>query len=476
MSFSMSFAAVASLVLSPVLQTAAPTSAQVAARADATSPAPSSAKIVDTVLEARVDAIAAEFLGKKGAVGLSIGVARKGEVVLEKGYGLADAEFDVPANAETMFRIGSVTKQFTSAAIMLQIEQGHMSLDDTLEKLVPEFPTPGHTVTLRQLLNHTSGIPSYTDIGDAWAAKWPLELKHEELLALVKDKPFDFEPGTNWNYNNTGYYLLGMALEKASGKSYAVHVKKTLFEPIGLKRTRYDSNTELIKNRAQGYTLSILGLVNDQQIGMGQPGGAGGLISTGGDLVRWQMALTSGRVVKPESYALMTTPTVLPNGKNTGYGFGLMIDTFLDKKRIQHSGGIFGFNSMLIWLPGDDVHVAVISNSEPLPSGKVADEVVYAALGIEKPKVKDDPTTAELRDKLVGTYRIDELKMDTKVFVEGDRLRVQGSGQKAFGLKWQGATSFRADFDPDVELVFAADASSFTLHQGGGAFVAKRVP
>jgi D-alanyl-D-alanine carboxypeptidase len=463
MTLSMSFAAVVSLVLSPAFQTATPT-------------APATARAVDKTLEARVDAIAAEFLKKPGAVGLSIGVARKGEVLLEKGYGLADAEFDVPADGETMFRIGSVTKQFTSAAILLQIEQGHMKLDDTLEKLVPEFPTPGHTVTLRQLLNHTSGIPSYTDIGDAWEAKWPLELKHEELLALVKDKPFDFEPGSDWRYNNTGYYLLGMALEKASGKSYAVHVKKTLFEPLGLKRTRYDSNSELIKNRAQGYTLVLGRLVNDQPLGVAQPGAAGGLISTGGDLVRWQMALTSGRVVKPESYALMTTPTVLPNGKDTGYGFGLMIDTFEGKKRIQHGGGIFGFNSMLLWLPGDDVHVAVISNGEPLSSGKVANDVTYAALGIEKPKVKDEPTTPALRQKFAGNYRIEDLKLDTKVFEEGDRLRVQATGQKAFGLKWQGANSFRADFDTDVELEFAADSSSFTLHQGGGVFQAKRMP
>jgi CubicO group peptidase (beta-lactamase class C family) len=456
-----SIATSAFLVLTPAFQAA---------------PAKPATPANDPTVERKVDAIAAEFLARPGGVGLSIGVARKGQLLLAKGYGLADAEFDVPANGETLFRIGSVTKQFTAAAILLLVEEGKLSLDDTLANLLPEFPTSGHTVTLRQLLNHTSGIPSYTEITDTWVAKWPLELSDAELLALVEGKPLDFEPGQDWKYSNTGYYLLGMILAKSGDTTYGEHVEHALFEPLHLERTRYDSNQDLIKNRAQGYTLEEGQLVNDTYLGMSQPGGAGGLLSTGGELVRWQMALTSGKVVRPESFVLMSTATVLPSGKDTGYGFGLVIDEFEGRRRIEHEGGIFGFNSTLLWLPEEDFHVAVISNGEPLPSDKVADAIAYAVLGIEKPPVKDDPTTPELRTRLAGNYRLEDLSMDARVFEEGDRLKCQASGQDAFGLKWQGRDEFRADFDGDVRVVFDADAQGFTLYQGGGKVHADRLP
>lgn len=475
--------ALSAVLAAPALQSAparaaAPAPAAAAApAASATASAPAhSASANDPAVESQVDAIAAEFLAQPGAVGLSIGVARDGRLLLAKGYGLADLEFDVPANGETLFRIGSVTKQFTSAAILQLVEQHKLSLDDTLDTLVPEFPTPGHTVTLRQLLNHTSGIPSYTDIGQPWMEKWPLELSDAELLALVADRPFDFEPGQGWHYNNTGYYLLGMIVAKVSGSSYAEHLQRALLEPQQLERTVYDSNQRLIKNRAQGYGFDDGQLANDVPLGMSQPGAAGGLLSTGGELVRWQMALTSGKVVSPESFAQMTSPTVLPSGKDTGYGFGLQIDEFAGRRRILHGGGIFGFNSMLLWLPDQDFHVAVISNGETLSSSDVADAIARAVLGIQKPVAKDEPTTAELRARLVGNYHLQDTPMDARIFEEGERLMCQATGQGAFGLLWQGGDEFRAEFDSEVRVVFDADAQGFTLHQGGGTIHADRLP
>lgn len=451
-----------------------------AGRADAATQASGAQKLDRAQLEARVDALAAEYLAKPGGVGLSVAVARKGEVVLAKGYGLADVEFDVKADADTLFRIGSITKQFTSAALMRLVERGKLSLDDDLSKYVPSFPLQGKHVTLRQLLTHTSGIPSYTDIGEEWTKKWPLELSHDELLALVKDKPFDFEPGTKWAYDNTGYYLLGMVLESVAGKPYPEVLKEELFEPLKLARTRYDSNVDVIKNRAQGYAMDRSGVVNDQPLGTSQPGAAGALISTARELVLWQMALTSGRVVKPESFALMTTPTVLPDGKDTHYGFGLAIDDLDGRARVQHGGGIFGFNSMLMWLREADVHVAVISNGERVSSAKLADEIAYAALGVEKAAVADEPLTPERIAKLSGKYRIAALGLDVEIFEKDGKLFAQATGQGSFRLRWQGdknkdGREFRADFDDSVRLVFAADAKAFTLFQGGGEFPADRL-
>lgn len=433
-------------------------------------------------LHVEVEALAQRHLAQKGAAGLSIAIAKGGQVVLAEGYGFADLEFDVKVDAQTMFRIGSVTKQFTAALVMRYVEQGKLSLDDDVSKYVPDFPLQGKSVTIRQLMNHTSGIPSYTDVGEAWQKVWPLELSHEELLALVKDKPFDFEPGTKWNYNNTGYYLLGMVLEKVGGKSYGQLVTSEIARPLGLERTRRDSNVDLIKNRAQGYTLQGTPLgprtVNDQPYGTNQPGAAGMLLSTARELVTWQMALTSGKFVSKDSFALMTTPTVLPDGKDTGYGFGLMIDDYEGHRRISHGGGIFGFNSMLAWYPEHDLHVAVISNGEPLSSGEVAEDLLWLALGVERPAVKDLPIAPELATRLAGTYTIAQLGMDIVISVEDGKLHAQGQaqGQGRFRLQSQGAGEFRADFDRNVKLLFADDASSFRLYQGGGVFDARRKP
>ncbi len=433
-------------------------------------------------LEAKVDAIAEQYLSRPGAAGLSIGIARGGKVIVAGGYGFAELEFDIPADKHTMFRIGSVTKQFTAAAIMKLVEQGQLSLDDNLNKFLPDYPTQGHTVTIRHLLNHTSGIKSYTDLDDEWTKLWPLELSHEELLALVKDKPFDFNPGEQWHYNNTAYYMLGMIIENISGKSYALHMQDEFFGPLKLDRTRYDVSRDLIKNRAQGYSYRRGVLANDVPLGMSQPGAAGALLSTGEELVEWSMALASGRVVTPESFAMMTTPVVLPDGRSTEYGFGMAIDTFEDRRRIQHGGGIHGFNSMLLWLPDDDLHIAVISNGEAINSGKIADAIAYAALGIERAAIKDEPIDAELLKKIVGTFTFNEAPMEVKVWENEGKAMVQAQapGQGAFRILYQGpgddGEAFRAEFDHDVKITFAADGQSFTLLQGGGRMTAKRKP
>ena len=426
-------------------------------------------------LASRIDAVVKPHLKKPGAVGLSVGVAHGGEVIA-KGYGLADAEFDVAADSETCFRIGSITKQFTAALVLEQIEQGKLALADPLGKHVPDFPTAGKTVTVSQLLDHTSGIKSYTDLGPEWEKKQPLELSHDELLGLVAGKPFDFEPGTEWRYNNTGYYLLGVLLEKITGRSYAALIAAEIATPLGLGRTRYDSNRELIKNRAQGYEFDEGKLGNDAPLGMSQPGAAGALLSTGGDLVRWSQALVAGKVVSKESYARMVQTTVLPNGRDTHYGFGLMRDEFGGKTRINHGGGINGFNSYLFWLPEPGLHVAVISNSERLNARRVAEDIAYEVLGLQRPVAADRPTSAELRALIAGDYAIDVLGMTLRVFEKDGKVMTQAEGQDAFAILWQGEQEFRASFDASVKLVWSADGKTFELHQGGGVFVAKKKP
>ena len=443
--------------------------------ASVSAPAKGAAPPSDTEILSRVDAIVTEMLKNPGAVGASVGVARKGQVIVAKAYGMADVELDVAANKDTMFRIGSVTKQFTAAAIMRFVEQGKMSLDDDLSKYIPDFPLQGNTVTIRQLLTHTSGIPSYTDV-DEWFKLIPQELTNDEVLALVKDKPFDFKPGEKHKYNNTAYYMLGMIIEKVSGKTYAEHMEQEFFKPLGLERTTYGFNSPIIKNRAKGYGATNGIIENAPHLGMSQPFAAGSLISTGEDVVKWSMALASGKVVKPESFALMTTPTILPDGENTHYGFGLEIGEWESRRCIRHGGGIHGFNSISMYLPDDDVHIAVVCNSMG-GSGRIANEIAGAIVGIEKVVAKDVPITPELMKRIVGEYKLKQ--MNTKIWDEGGKAMVQGEGQPSFAILWQGpdasgGNEFRASFDHQVKFIFADDGGSFTLYQGGRQVQVKR--
>lgn len=455
-----------------------------------TSAAPAQSPPSDDALVAKVEALVADALKAPGAVGLSIAVARDDRLLLDQGYGMAEVEHGAPADAETLFRIGSVTKQFTGAAVMRLVEQGSLSLDDDLTTFLPDYPTQGHAVTIRHLLTHTSGIKSYTEIEQLMERDSAIELTHAELLAYFKDEPFAFAPGERFAYNNSGYYLLGMIIERIAGKPYAAHMQEAFFTPLGLTRTRCDSNSEIIAGRAQGYRLVNGEVVNDRHLGMSVPGAAGALLSTAGDLVRWQLALGSGKVVSPESYAQMTTPGVLSDGKPTGYGFGLVMDELDGRRRIQHGGGINGFASTLSHFPDDGVTIAIISNSEDL-RGDLVRKIQRAALGVEAPEVKDLALTPDRRAPYLGDYRLADIGLDVRVFESDGALMAQATGQSAFALLFQGDHEFRAGFDNAVRLVFeppappaaapgqAGDAPplapSFTLHQGGARLLATRV-
>jgi CubicO group peptidase (beta-lactamase class C family) len=359
--------ALAALSLFPVHAPALPAPAQ------SSPPAVATTRVIDP---AKVDACVQRHMATPGAVGLSVAIGLGDEVVVSRGYGLADLEFEVPANEETMFRIGSVTKQFTAALLVRLQEQGKLHVDDLLSQYVPEYATEGREITLRHVLTHTAGIPNYTDYGREWIEHVSHELTDEEMLALIARRPLVFAPGERMQYSNSGYYLLGIVAARASEKEYAAALQAELFEPLGLARTRYDSNGEVIRNRAQGYGFEEDRLWNDRLIGMSQPGAAGALLSTAADLVRWEIALAGGKVVSPESYEEMTTPFLLESGEESPYGFGLSLGEVAGRPCVSHGGGIFGFNSWLGRFPEDGLTVAVISNSEGLSATGVALDLV----------------------------------------------------------------------------------------------------
>lgn len=288
-------------------------------------------------------------------------IARDGTPVLDKAYGMANLELDVANTPDTKFRLGSITKQFTAASILLLEERGKLKLDDRLNTYFADAPPAWERITIFNLLTHTSGLPNFTSFADYSTVKLSSRSAAAALDA-VRRRDLDFGPGEKWSYSNTGYVALGAIIEKVSGQSYEKFVTENILTPAGMKDSGYDSNTAIIKRRASGYVKTPAGYVNAGYIHMSIPGGAGGLYSTTRDLLKWEQALFAGKIVSKSSLDRMTTPF-----KND-YGFGLISKTVNGRRVILHNGGIDGFNTYMAFYPDTRVVVIVLSNvNGPVP-------------------------------------------------------------------------------------------------------------
>lgn len=327
--------------------------------------------------------------------GVAVQVVRDGKVLYRKAFGMANLELGVPMSPDNVFRIGSVTKQFTAAAILQLMEQGKLSLQDDLTKFIPDYPTHGKKITVEHLLTHTSGIASYTEM-----KQWTPEVQRKdftptELIDFFKNEPMDFEPGTKWNYSNSGYILLGYIIEKVSGQSYADYISEHIFKPLGMLHSCYGNVEPLIKGRASGYSQNGSGYENAPYLSMTQPYAAGSLASTVEDLCIWTQALHSGKVIKPESLKKAITPCILPDGTNTHYGFGLQTGNLLGSPTVEHSGGIHGFLSDLIYLPKENACVAILTNCNCLAPQDLGAKLAALAIGksLTPPSIQVDAAT-----------------------------------------------------------------------------------
>jgi D-alanyl-D-alanine carboxypeptidase len=430
----------------------------------------------DRALASYVDSVANAAVAEHRTPGVSVAIVKRGKTVLAKGYGYADLENDVPATAETVYRIGSITKQFTAAGIMRLAEQGKLSLDDTLQKFLPTFPAQGNRVTIRHLLNHTSGIKSYTSLGPKWQRVIRLDLVPDSVAALFANEPFDFKPGDRWLYDNSGYFLLGMIIEKISGKAYGQYVQDEFFTPLGLTSTVYCDQAPLIKHRAQGYATTPNGqFVNAEPLSMTQPYAAGSLCSTVTDLAKWTAALAGGKVVSPASYKQMTTPLTLNDGKPLTYGFGLGVGALRGHRQINHNGGINGFVSELHHYVDDSLVTVVLTNVASATAPQLEKVIATRALGI--PDTAAVPLAAADLARYEGTYQLPRLKV--RMFADHGRLNSQGEGQGVIHLKHLGGGRFVAEETDDIRVEFPAagiPAPNVVIRQGGTATTATRVP
>jgi CubicO group peptidase (beta-lactamase class C family) len=471
------FAAAALLAIAVASGASAQTSAQ-GRDSSRTEAAPSRAEV-----KARVDSLAKAFIAEPQSPGLSIAVIRAGrDTLVYEGYGKADLENDVAATPATVYRIGSITKQFTAAAVMRLVEKGAVHLGDSIGKYLPDLPKAWRPVKVRQLLNHTSGIPSYTDLGESWAKRWGDYMSPDTLVALTANEPMDFPPGTGWRYDNTGYVVLGMLLEKVTGKPYAEYLDSTIFQPLGLTHTLYCDRAPLVPHRSRGYQRVDGKFTNAPYLDMSQPYAAGALCSTVGDLARWNRLLATGKVVSPASYARMTTPE--GNAGLNHYGFGLVRGAVGSHIMIEHGGGIHGFITSNAYFPADSLSITVLTNAAPSNPDALLANVARAVFGIPLVQpmhaAKKVPLPDSVREAVQGKYDVDlgAKKMLITFFADSAGMQTQAEGQQSFPIYYTGDLTFAAKLDPSIRIHFQLDggrAASVTLEQGGASHSGPRV-
>ena len=348
----------------------------------------------DEKLDQLVAEIAEGEIEAGRAIGMTIGVARGDETLHLKGYGLADIENSVAASENSVYRIGSITKMFTAVAILLLVEEDKLSLDDPLTKFLPDYPGPGGHATVRQLLQHTSGIFSFTDRPNH-RGNQRNDMTLEEITASFRDQPLHFEPGEKYRYCNSGYLLLGMIIEKVSKISYEDFLREEIVDPHEIGFVVYDRHRKIIPHRARGYGAWGDSKFNAAFVSMTQPFAAGALASDADSLLRWSKALMRNEVLQPESFEKMTTPGKLNNGKRTRYGFGCQVETLKGQRVIRHGGGIPGFVTELAFFPETELSVVVLTNTTSTRPRALADRIARSLL----PKKPDETKPASEEKK-----------------------------------------------------------------------------
>jgi CubicO group peptidase (beta-lactamase class C family) len=414
----------------------------------------------------QLDSIAGAGVRENRAVGIVAAVVQGRDTLLLKGYGHADFENKVPMTADTVIPIGSVTKQFTAAAILQLRDQGKLSLDDALTTWLPDFDTRGNKVTLRHLLGHTSGILGLTAMPEIRAMqpfRTTTTATRDDVYKVMSRYPFQFPTGTMQIYSNSGFWLLGLIIEKASGMTYEDYVEKKIFESLGMTRSMYCNNSENVPRRASAYAVKngIFRRAPDVVHTIGNYA-AGALCSTVEDLITWLQALHGGKALPPTSYTDMITPSRLDDGTPTRYGMGLTIaEDGHGLKYIGHDGGGFGFSSVANWYPDAHLAVVVLANSEP--DTIAIEELAAAVLPVPRPP---SPFTGDAA-ALVGTYKglgpNGDLVVEITRTTEG--IVVSSAGPWSGPLTWIDGWTFRrrsalaifrrrTEKGPATELVF----------------------
>jgi CubicO group peptidase (beta-lactamase class C family) len=431
---------------------------------------------------ARMDQVMASETADHAFMGAVL-VAKDGQLLLDKGYGEANLEWGIANTPTTRFRINSLAKQFTAAAILLLQDRGKLKLNDPVQAWWPDAPPAWDKVTLENLLTQSSGIPDYTDAPD-FGTTMKLKRTIQQSLAFVRDKPLDFTPGEKFSYSNSNYMLLGAIVEKAAGMPYAQFMQEAIFTPLDMKDSGYDDGAAVVARRASGYAHKAK-IVNATFIDVSAQHGAGALYSTTHDLLKWEQGLLGGKLLSPASLKTMLAPAHPASGPATpyksSYAMGVYVGTDIDGRReISHTGSGPGFVSIMNAYPDDKLYVIVLGNIDSTPFGDIAAKLTDIAFGntvvlpAERKEIAID--TGKLA-RFTGRYQL-RPGFVIEIIQEGDHLIALPAANPRIALSAQGTASFFAR-SPDLQVDFqgkGAHPTGLVWRINGEILSAPRLP
>lgn len=378
----------------------------------------------------------------KYSPGCAVLVAKNRNIIFQKGFGKANLELDVPVIPESVFRIGSITKQFTAVAILQLVEQQKIKLNDSIQKFIKNYHSKGKIITIENLLTHTSGIKPYEGIDAKVPNAIRVDFSPEILIDSLDKLPLDFVPGSKYQYCNSNYFLLGKIIEEVSGQKYQTYLQEQIFSRIGLISTSYDNPEEVLKNRVSGYSAVSGEYKNAGFISMSTVYSAGALLSNVKDLYRWHQALNNGELLKNDTWRQVISPFKLNDGKWSEYGFGFFIKNENNVKSIGHGGAIDGFRAVEIYYPEKDLYIVLLCNSEQDNFTELFSGISQIASGNGVPaKYKDIKIAEEQLDTYNGNYTfLENPQQSIQVYKKEGRLYADLSNKSGLNMALLGQT------------------------------------
>lgn len=419
-----------------------------------------------------IDSLLTSKFNNGPAISVLVSKEFEPEYTLTKGY--ADLENEVPATPDSKFRIGSLTKQFTAVAILKLMEDGKLSLTDSIQTYLPEFPVKSHPITIEHLLTHTSGFKEVTETKEFTSVLMKVGCEPEKLVNYFKDAPLNFEPGSQFQYCNSGYHLLGLIIEKVSGLAYEDYLRTEIFEKADMKNTLADSNLKIIKNRASGYVKSNEKIINSPYIDMSVPFSAGNLLSTPGDINKWYKALFNYKIIGKENLEKAHSPYTLNDGTKSNYGYGWFVGNLQGEKVIAHEGGINGFLSSVIFVPGNQSLTVLLSNCMCNPTASTAKEIAAFSIGKPLPKKEKVKLARRILEKYEGDYQMENEVWSVRI--KNDELYLMfenGSGYPIFALNEE--EFFAEEWDARFIFKMKDNNVQFQLIYSGGKVTGEKI-
>jgi CubicO group peptidase (beta-lactamase class C family) len=427
-----------------------------------------------TNLAAAVDKIYASKYPADGP-GCAVLIARTGEIVYRKAFGMSNLELNVTMVPENVFRIASLTKQFTAVAVLQLHEKGLLNIEDDIKKYIPDFPS-SEKITIANLASHTSGIQNIYEAtvpkGITRKASTPAE-----LVELIKTFPSDFKPGTSYHYSNSGYILLGYIIEKVSGKSYEQYISENIFKPLRMNSAYYDHFGTVVPGRASGYALSADKFANADFLDQSFPYAAGALMMSVDDLYKWNKGLHAYAIIKKETLEKAFTPFTLADGHQITYSFGWGLASFMGSPSMQHSGGIEGFSTFAIYLPSEDLFAVGLSNY--MNKDVTVPTLLATAVAAGKLPLESVVVSEKVTDRYLGTYQFPD-GHEVKIYKENLNFFLKDANSQApWQMHFTDERSFYCEEVFPNNHVFTSDSSGkvdgFVIQFGRGEMKIKRV-